>query len=302
MAHNAKAIKLKIKSVANVGKITKAMEKVSAVKMRRAVAAALSAREYAYHLYELLHTLVKHRQMEHAAFVSPKEAVRDLVVIISTDRGLCGGFNVQIQRAVVGIVGDRAATTDAICVGRKAEIVAARAGVDVVSSFVGLREGVAMRDVASIAGAVRDAFSSGTYRRVWVVYNHFVSALSSTPIAYQLLPLSARDLAQSVERLSKGRARSSRHADVASLEYSFEPGRAEALDVIVPKAIDAKLYKMLAESRACEHSARMVAMKNASENAKSIIEELSVSYNRARQEAITREISEIAGAAAAITI
>jgi len=300
MAQNAKTIKAKIKSVANVKKITKAMEKVSAVKMHRAVSQAMARREYAYHLYELLDTLLKHRELEHPLLVAPKNADRTLVVILSTDRGLCGGFNVQLQRAVNSIVGERSATTDAVCVGRKGELIAVRSALEIVASFVGLPDSIRSRDVASLTALIKQEFATGKYAKVYVVYNHFVSALSSTPIIYQLLPVSAEDIARSVKRLSKVREHAQEHADQV-IDYVFEPDRATVLATIVPKAIEAKLFKMLAETRASEQSARMVAMKSASENAQTIIDDLSVSFNRARQEAITREISEIASGAAAIS-
>lgn len=168
-----------------------------------------------------------------------------------------------------------------------------------MSSFVGLPDTVQARNVSSIATVIKTEFLSGRYARAAIVYSHFDSTISYTPTVYQILPLTREELGRTVARLSKGRtsARTSVHS---SAEYTFEPTDETVINAILPKAVDAKLMKMTAETRACEHSARLVAMRSASDSAQTLIDDLTVRFNKARQDAITREIAEIAGAALAV--
>lgn len=286
----AKTIRAKIKTVGNIKKITKAMEKVASVKMRRSVRRALATRDYAFHVYELLDSVLGHDHLRHP-LLRVGVGAGDLVVAISSNRGLSGSLNTQLGRAVETHLAAHADRSfDMVAVGKKMERLATRLGRPLVASFVNVPDSVHVRDVLPLVRFITDQFASGRYARIWVAYSHFGSALSFVPVVRQLLPLDQVALRKYMERVFQNRLNGKQ---AKFYEYTFEPGEEAVLDFVLPKIIEVKIYKMLLESRACEHSARMVAMKSASENAQSLMEGLSVSYNRARQDAITREIAEI---------
>lgn len=298
MALPAKTIKSKIKSVSNVRKITRAMEKVAAVKMRRMISRTLAAREYAYHTYSLLVSLLNHRYLKHPFF---KHGAGDaiLVVAVSSNRGLSGSTNAQLARSMARFVAERPGVRiEVVAVGRKMEQMVRRLGLPLAASFTTVPDAVHTRDILGVVRYVREAFASGAYREVQFLYNHFVSSLSYEPIMRQVLPFEKDEITEAMQRVAKDRAH---HEERKFQEYTFESGQGKVLDFIIPKVLEIKTYKIFLEARLCEYSARMVAMKNASENAKTLIDDLTVNYNRARQEGITREISEIAAGAAALT-
>lgn len=298
MALPAKTIKSKIKSVSNVRKITRAMEKVAAVKMRRMISRTFAAREYAFHTYSLLVSLLNHRYLKHPFFL-PGAGDKILVVAVSSNRGLSGSTNAQLARALKQFADNNPGVAiEVVAVGRKMEQMARRLGLPLVASFIDVPDVVHTRDILPVARYVKDVFRGGAYREVRFLYNHFVSSLVYEPIVRQVLPFTKDEIEAAMERAAKDRfVREERKF----YEYTFESGQGKVLDFIIPKILEIKTHRILLEARLCEHSARMVAMKNASDNAKTLIDDLTVNYNRARQEGITREISEIAAGAAALS-
>ncbi len=279
-------------------KITRAMEKVAAVKMRRSVARTLAAREYAFHTYELLSSLLSHTHLKHSYFKQVKSD-RVLILAISSNRGLCGNLNTQLSRVTTDFLeSHKSYKCEVVAVGKKMELLARRNSLPLLASFTNLPDVVTARDVLPLVKLVSDEFLKGNYKKIMVVYNHFSSALKFTPMVRQILPLNKHEIEQVINTIFKQRERV---GNDKFMEYTFEPGEETVLDFVLPRMLEVKLYKMILESRACEQSARMMAMKNASENAERLIDDLAVSYNRARQDGITRELSEIAAGAGALT-
>lgn len=294
MAIQAKAIKSKIKTVSNVKKITKAMEKVSAVKMRRFVARALAAREYAFHTYELLQSLLSHRDLKHEFFEN-RGGEKILIVAIASNRGLSGNLNTQIGKAIVAFIENHPGNTfEMIAVGKKMERLAARLHIKLVASFTEIPEAVGARDVLPIVDLIKKEFRDGPYKSIVAAYSHYASALSFIPVVRQILPIRKPEIEDTMEKLFKNRIKEGRDR---FFQYTFEPKENDVLESVLPKILEIKLYKMFLESRACEQSARMMAMKSASDNAEDLIGDLLVSYNRARQDSITQEISEVVAGA-----
>jgi len=291
MAIQAKVIKGKIRAIGNVGKITKAMEKVSAVKMRKAVSRVLASRPYVFALYDMLGTLLSHTHIRHPYFVK-KTGGRVLIVAMSSNRGLCGSIHSHIARSVERYVARHPHTEfELITVGKKMERLRNTLKIPLVASFVDIPDIVASYHVLPLFSYIKDSFDQKKYTKILVAHTHYTSALSHTPVVKQFLPLDAHEIQGVVTSLYK---RMHTVEKVRAPSRTFEPGEETVLNYVIPNVLKTKLYSMLLEARACEHSARMLAMKNASDNASSIIDELKVSYNKARQDSITREISEIA--------
>lgn len=295
MALQSKIIKSKIKTVSNVKKITKAIEKVASVKMRRIVARTISAREYTFHTYELLQSILSHRHYVDHELFRDGGGDKVLIVAISSNRGLCGNLNTQMNKAITTFVeGHPESNFEMVSVGKKMERLGTRLKIKQIASFVEIPEAVGVSDILPLVDLIKKEFLSGSYKRITVAYSHYASALSFVPVVRQILPIRKQEIEDVLKKLFKGRIQK---VEQKFNQYIFEPGEDEVLNFVLPKILEVKLYKMLLESRACEQSARMMAMKNASDSAEDLIEDLFVSYNRARQDGITREISEVVAGA-----
>lgn len=321
MAVNSKAIKRRIKSVKNTKKITKAMEMVSAAKMRRAVEAALQTRTYATLAREL---------MDHLAYIDepnfPLLKIRPvkkvLVVLMSSNRGLCGSFNSNIFKRAQEILSDRenlarhriAGTEDVlpegdvhidiVGIGKKSAAFAKKYGYDLVGVYDNLNDKPEIESILPISKMIIDAYTAGEYDKVVVAYTDYKSSLSQEAKVRQLLPLSEHELEKMIVGAGKESDDTSveeRNVDFPIESYLFEPDVEEIVSYVLPRLVEIQLFQALLESAASEHSARMMAMRNASEAAVDMINSLNLSYNKARQAAITQEIAEIAGGAAALS-
>jgi F-type H+-transporting ATPase subunit gamma len=308
MAVNTKAIKQRIKSVKNTKKMTKAMEMVSASKMRKAIQGALATRLFATMARELLNRLAKGQQGT-SVLLEERPVARLLVILISSNRGLCGSFNANIFKRSVQILHDNKdilaqknskdpstseIAIDIIGVGKKSAVFAKRNKYPLIAAFDSLSERPAFEDVRPISAMARKAFAEKTYDKVIIVYTKYNSSLSQVVKTSQMLPVSAHDLEKMLAGEEGG------ENSLGSSEYVFEPNPQTIIDTIVPRLVDVQLYQAVLESAASEHSARMVAMKNASSSAGDMINGLTLEFNKARQAAITQEIAEIAGGAAAL--
>lgn len=300
---STKAIKSKIKSVNNIGKITKAMELVSASKMNKAVEAALATREYARRSLEILTHLSEEETLRHEYMV-PGDERRNLLVPISSNKGLCGSYNINVEKAGRHfrdrVLAKREADFDFVTVGKYSESMARKMGGDIKASFVDIPEVISFDDIRSIAHVLTEEFLTGKYYNVVLIYTNYESALSQTPIARQLLPIREDILRNMLKELDDTAHNGGNGREDMAL-YLLEPDEEAILKEVLPRLTEVALYQALLEARASEHSARMVAMKNATENAEEMVDELTLSYNRARQAAITREISEIAAGADALS-
>jgi len=315
MAVSGKAIKTRIKSVKNTKKMTKAMEMVSAAKMRKSVGAALATREYAVLARELMHNL-SGLQKKAVPLLEMRPVGKILMVLIASNRGLCGSFNanvfkkagqilknkenVAIHRAAKGkeVAPQDNIEIEVLGIGKKSVGFAKKMGLPLIAAFDNLSERPTFLDVLSISRMVLDAYKKGDYDKVVVVYTHFRSALAQEVKVRQLLPVSEIDLNKMLDETA---VLAHSENEMKSLEnYVFEPNVMTILTDVLPRLVEIQLYEAVLESAASEHSSRMVAMKNASSAAGDMINALTLEYNKARQAGITREISEIVGGAAAL--
>ena len=293
----AREIRRRIRSVKNIAQVTRALETISASRVRRAQAQVLATRPYARKAWQVLTHLAS--QAAPGARTHPLLTRRGQVntlgiVLLTSDRGLCGAFNYTMVRTTMDLVGSRGKPVQLITVGRKGRDIMWRMGYPIVAEFTRLPDGPSVLDIAPIARTAIDDFLSGVVDEVVLAYTEFVNTLKQRPIVRQLLPIEPGEagthaLAKHVEGVSGGAA-----------EYLYEPSPSQILDAVLPRFTELQVYQAVLESYASEHSARMVAMRNATENAEALIDDLTLSYNKARQQAITREILDIAGGAEAL--
>lgn len=286
MAQSRKLIKARIKSIRNTRKITKAMELVAASKMRRAVSAVLRTRPYADEAWATVQSvLAASPNLAHRLLAPQPEATKTLLVLFSSDRGLAGGFNVNMIRTAMAEA--RALGTDSVevlAVGRRGADALERAGVTISARFPALSNNPTFNDLLPAARLALDGFLTGKYRSVKLGFTNYISGITQKPTIVDLLPLS-RSMATTKE---------------TATEYLFEPTAAEVLNQILPAIAETMLWQALLESTASEHAARMLAMKNASDAAKDMLTGLTFTYNQARQAGITQEIAEISSGKAAL--
>lgn len=303
MPQASRDIQRRIKSVKNTKKITKAMELVSAAKMRKAVARVLSSRSYSDLVWDtVLHLVKKTDTSKHPFFNGSKEVKNVAVVLISTNRGLCGSFNVQLVGKVMESIKlhhPDVIDTDIITCGTKGRDEIRRHKVNLVADFP--KEDITQDtdEVRPIAHMITKDFLAKKYDKVFVAYTDFESSLKQVPHVKQLLPI----VPEIDERLGhivhdKDQVENINVDNFA--EFIFEPGVEKVLDAFLPRLVEVQIYQSVLESEASEHSARMFAMRNASDAAGDMIDELTLAYNQARQAGITGEIAEIAAGSAAL--
>lgn len=299
MAINTKAIKQRLKSVKNTKKITKAMELVAAAKMRHAVEAALGTRAYATLARELLAQLSVVQQVA-LPMLESREVKNMLVVFFTSNRGLCGSFNSNITRKMLEYLRQNApagGTIDVVAVGKKGAEAARRAGYRLAAFIEDLPDTPRIADIFPVTRIAIDGYTDKTYDRVVVAYTDFQSVLRQAPRIRQLLPISGSDIDAMIQGAGGGAARP---VEDMLESYLFEPDPLGVLTSLLPRLVEMQVYQAILESTASEHSARMLAMRNASDAAGEMIDELNLTYNKARQAGITQEIAEIAGGAAAL--
>ncbi len=284
----AKEIRTKIRSVQNTQKITRAMEMVAASKMRKAQDRMRAARPYADKMRHVVEHIAAAHSEYHHPFLLPREQVRRVgYIVVSTDRGLCGGLNANMFRAMVGELDrrrDEQVEVDVCCFGTKGAGFFNRFGANIVAHASHLGDAPAVEDLIGTIKVMLDAYVEERIDRLFFVYNQFVNSMTQRPQVEQLLP-----------RVP------SEEGDVRHYwDYIYEPDAKEVVDRILTRYIESLVYQGVIENVACEQSARMVAMKAASDNASGFIDELQLVYNKARQAAITQELSEIVAGAAAV--
>ena len=285
---SGKEIRNKIKSIQNTQKITKAMEMVAASKMRRAQERMLQARPYA----EKMRTVVAHLSQANLeykhSFTQEREVERVGFIIVSSDRGLCGGLNINLFREAVKALSnwqDRGVEIDVTTIGSKSLGFFRRIGSNIVSEATRLGDAPQLSELIGAMKVMLDAYTDGRIDRLYLVHNHFVSTMSQEPTVEQLLPTHADEPDENLTR----------HWD-----YLYEPDAQDVVDALMTRYVESLIYQGVVENIACEMAARMVAMKSASDNAGNLIDELQLVYNKARQASITQEISEIVSGAAAV--
>lgn len=290
-------IRRRIKSVKSTSQITKAMQLVAASKMKKAQDQAIAGRDYADLMNRVLVNLKRRLDEVSNPLLEEREGGKDLYVVITTDKGLCGGLNTNLLKRLIEVAPADAAF---VTVGRKGAQSLARAKRDLVADFQ-INDPTSFAETKRISKFVTEKFSEGEFNRVHVAFTNFVNTLTQEPAVEQLLPLSPIQLGKvkSFEGVGKGGVSEVAEED-SHISYIFEPSAADVMDGVLPQYINGTLYQMALEARASEHSARMVAMKNATENAKDIIKDLTLEYNKLRQAAITNELLEITTAMKAL--
>lgn len=301
MALQAKAVKKKIKSVGNIKKITRTMEMVSVAKMRKTVEKSLALRTFARYALELLVNLSKARQLEHV-LLEERSKGKVLMVIVASNKGLAGAYNGNIDRSTKKFIAEhQGAKIEAITIGKQAEKIALRNSLKIIASFKEFTENVLHEDVYPLAAMLREKFTENEeYRSVVINYTNFIKPLTYKPTIRELVPVSPKVVRNMIEEIEKGSEKEKFATDSLS-QYMFEPTEETVLETVIPQLIHALVFQALLESQASEHSSRMVAMKNATDNAGRLEDALTLAYNRARQAAITQEISEIVNAAEAVS-
>lgn len=284
----AREIRTKIKSVQNTRKVTRALEMVSASKIRKAQDLMKASRPYARLMRQMIGHIARANTEYKHPFLLERSAVKRVgYIVISTDRGLCGGLNSNLFRKVLADIRDwqtKGATVEIVAIGSKAGAFFRRLKVDLVGAVTHLGEKPRMEQLIGVIKVMLDGYAAGKLDRVFMSYNDFVNTMTQKPSLDQLLPLPpSQDLEQ-------------RH----DWDYIYEPEAPELLEHVLTRYIESLVYQGALENLASEHAARMVAMKSASDNATGLIGDLTLIYNKARQAAITQEISEIVGGAAAV--
>jgi len=292
-------IRRRIKSVKNIAQVTRAMQAVSASKMRRAQEAVLATRPYAQRAWTLLTHLAAQRTEteEIHPLLEARPGDKAAMVLLTSDRGLCGAFNTNIIRSALEYLEALPVPADVVAVGRKGRSIMLRRGQSLVAEFSDLPAQPTLADVTPIARIVLDGFLDGTYDIVYLAYTDFINTLRQEPVVKRLLPLTPTEMEQQamaeyVEEVAL--------ETVEVPEYIYEPDPRTILNTVVPRFTELQVYQAVLESIASEHSARMVAMRNATENAEALTQDLQLTYNKARQRAITSEIMDIAGGAEAL--
>ncbi|MEP4077737.1 ATP synthase F1 subunit gamma [Haloferula sp.] len=288
---NLRDIRRRIKSVKNTAQITRAMQLVAAAKMKKAQDQALSGRDYADLLNEVLVNLKENVDEDAHPLLEKREGKgKELILVVSTDKGLCGALNTNLGKKVRA----DAPNADVVSVGRKLRTQLGKAGRNMLADFE-VKDPVPFAEARPIAKLLIKQFLDGKYDKVSVAFTNFVSTLTQEPTIVQLLPISAEKLGEkrSYEGVGKGEIGETDHAKALAKDYLFEPTAEDVLDTLLPLYVNFQVYQTLVESRASEHSARMVAMKAATDNANKFIKELTLEYNKLRQAAITSELLEI---------
>ncbi len=290
---SGREIRTKITSIKNTQKITKATELVAASKMREAQRRMLRSEPYAQKARQVIkHLADSHTEYRHPYLVA-REKKNIGVILVSTDRGLCGSLNVNLFRELIHQLKrwDDQGIKNTLCnIGLKADAFIRRFGGHVIARASHLGDSPSVTDVIGIVKVMLEAYDAGEVDGIYLAYNHFVNSMKQEPVIQQLLPIV--DLGPSASDPKKKAA--------GYWDYIYEPDARELLSILLTRYIESQVYQAVVDNLASEQAARMVAMKSASDNASSLIDELQLIYNKARQAAITQEISEIVGGAQAI--
>ncbi|MEK7632064.1 MAG: ATP synthase F1 subunit gamma [Patescibacteria group bacterium] len=291
-------IRRRIKSVGNTKKITKAMELVAASKMRRAVQQALATRAYAKAAWDVLTNVSAVTNRELHPLLVEREVKRVAVIVVSSDRGLAGGLNTNVVRQTLEVLKAQTVPADIITVGTKAADALRRLNVNIVAAFPNAHTHPTVADLQPVVKIAIDDYVAGVYDQVFVVYTDFRSTLVQKAWSRQVLPIRKQELKEVLDDVDSSIAMQ----DIAGFQnpYLFEPNAEAVLEKMLRNLVTSQIYQVVLESLASEHAARMVAMRNATDAAEELIDDLNLTYNQVRQAGITREIAEISAGRAAL--
>ena len=284
----AKEIRTKIASIKNTQKITKAMEMVAASKMRKAQERMLATRPYSAKIQNVISHLAHAHPEYHHPYLATREVKRVGVIIISTDRGLCGGLNINLFKSVVNSLrewDEAGIDIDLTLIGTKSNAFFKRMKADITATATHLGDAPSIIELIGTIKVMLDAYEEGRIDSLYLAHNEFVNTMTQNPVIKPLIPVQSEP----------------DEAMDTHWDYIYEPDSKPVMDALMIRYIESLVYQGMVENVACEQSARMVAMKSATDNAGDLIDELQLIYNKARQTAITQEISEIVGGAAAVS-
>jgi F-type H+-transporting ATPase subunit gamma len=297
-----------MKAIKGTRQVTKAMELVAASKMRKAVQNAVQLRRYALGAWNVLRRLSLVSNADHP-FLRTRPVEKVLCILLTSDRGLCGSLNAHLFKKTATYLREvqtryPAASVEFVAAGRKGQQFLSRLGHKVVAAFPAFSNHPRFKDVLPICRLALDGFIKGQYDHVVLVYTDFISALVQEPAIKVLLPFSTSDLQAMIESISQDEVTPDDIQAVEGVqnqkEYTFEPSQAQVLNEVIPSLTEVQIYQAVLESAASEHSARMVAMRNATDNASEILGDLTLTYNQTRQAGITAELSELSAAVAVL--
>lgn len=303
---SGREIKTKIKSTQNMRKVTRALEMVSASKIRKAQELMGASRPYAHAMRRVIaHVAQAHSEFRHPYLTERKNVARVGYIVVSTDRGLCGGLNSNLFRRLLPAIlqwQNQGVQVDVVAIGQKAVSFFRRLDkVNLIGSVTHLGERPKLSELVGVIKVMTDAYGTSGPDRVFLAYNDFVNTMTQTPTIDALLPLPLVAAEMEAEQVSGESAYAGIKLERAhDWDYFYEPDEEAVLEHVLSRYIESVVYQATLENLASEHAARMVAMKSASDNANGVIDELTLIYNKARQAAITQEISEIVGGAAAV--
>ncbi len=290
---NSKEIKRKIKSIKNTWKITKAMELISTVKMKKAQDLAISKREFVLEMLKVF-TRIEH-SLADLSFFHKQNSDKTLAVIITSNKWLCWGYNINIFKKINSYIKETGEDLDFVALWKKASNFVVRTWNNLISDFSNsFTDNITTSFSRNVSRFLIDEFLSGKYSKIVVFYNHYVNTIKQIPVAREFLPIEASQIKKYLYSLVENHYNLEKELDIKNdIGYEIEPWVEDLAEHVIPMILDMMFYDILLEAKASEHSARMIAMKNAKDNAKKIAEELTLIYNKARQASITAEVSEI---------
>ena len=279
-------IRRRIRSIKSTAKITKAMEMIAASKMRQAQLRVLAARPYSEKMREVLANLAAQPRTDGDShpLLQHREVKRITVIHVSTDRGLCGGLNANMNRRTASFILEQSLPVNLVTVGRKGRDFMSRYGRDIRAEFTQLGDKPSLVDTTPIARVVIDDYTNKLTDEIYLAYTQFITTIIQRPVLWKLLPIEP-----------------AKTEHVESVDYIYEPSPSAVMGELLPRYVEMQIYHAILESIASEQSIRMVAMRNATDNANEMIEDLTLSYNKARQELITKELLDIAGGIVTLT-
>ncbi len=291
-----KQIKNKIIATRKTGKVTKAMEAVSAVKMRKSQAKAFIGRPYVHSAMRILARLSESQDGLSHPFAQKRTSGKVLAVIVTSDKGLAGSVNSAVLKKAEELFKAHS-NVETICIGRKATEFVIRQKKEILSSYTNISDDVSLPDVLSMSTQIIETFKSGAYSHVYVLYQNFISTFEQEPTQRQILPIDPAEIHFIMQGIKPKHGKWSDDVTLTDTKrvYTIEPNAEEVLNTLIPQLVQIMLYHALIECKASEHSARMVAMKNATDKSKELAKALTLTFNKQRQAAITAEVSEITG-------
>ena len=284
-----KEIRIRITAVKSIQKITKAMKMVAAAKLKKAQDRILSTRPYAAKLNELFSHVISVTDFKSNDFISDREVKSQLIVAITSDRGMCGAFNTNLLKYTLNYINQSEINTKLITIGRKATDFFKKRNFDIINSYNYIFNDLTIDTSNKIVDVIVDGYKNKNYDKVIIIFNEFKSVVKQTIVKMDFLPFK-------FETVSKGKAENRN----TKIDYIFEPDAKEILEYLIPKQLNIQFLKALLESNAAEQGARMTSMETATNNAADLIKELGIVYNKARQASITTELLEIVAGAEAL--